>query len=117
LAYNPSAITEDIDVFASHAESPGGLRAQFEHFRDFPEDAEQNRESAMNKITTSVLVLGGDIYPALGGDFPGNFALTSTQALAANVTGVTVPFSRTLDSRRAAWFCDRSAVQILWEQY
>ena len=94
LAYNPSAITEeDIDVFASHAVSPGGLRAQFEHFRAFPEDAEQNRESAQNKITTPVLVLGGDIYPALGGDFPGNFALTSTQALAANVTGVTVPLS------------------------
>jgi pimeloyl-ACP methyl ester carboxylesterase len=94
LAYNPSAITEeDIDVFARHAESPGGLRAAFEHFRAFPEDAEQNRESAQNKITTPVLVLGGDIYPALGGDFPGNFALSSTQALAANVTGVTVPLS------------------------
>jgi pimeloyl-ACP methyl ester carboxylesterase len=37
-----------------------------------------------------VLVLGGDIYPALGG---GNFATTSTQALAANVTGITVPLS------------------------
>jgi hypothetical protein len=40
-----------------------------------------------------VLVLGGDIYPGLGGDFPGNFALSSTQALAANVTGITVPLS------------------------
>jgi pimeloyl-ACP methyl ester carboxylesterase len=40
-----------------------------------------------------VLVLGGDIYPALGGDFPGNFALASTQALAENVTGITVPLS------------------------
>jgi pimeloyl-ACP methyl ester carboxylesterase len=39
------------------------------------------------------LVLGGDIYPALGGDLPGNFALSSTQALAANVKGVTVPLS------------------------
>ena len=32
-----------------------------------------------------VLVLGGDIYPALGGDYPGNLALNSTQALAANM--------------------------------
>ena len=24
-----------------------------------------------------VLALGGDIYPALGGDLPGNFALSS----------------------------------------
>jgi pimeloyl-ACP methyl ester carboxylesterase len=94
LAYNPSAITEeDIDVFASHVSAPGGMRAALEHFRAFPIDAEQNKESAKAKITMPVLVLGGDIYPALGGDFPGNFALSSTQALAANVTGVTVPLS------------------------
>jgi pimeloyl-ACP methyl ester carboxylesterase len=94
LAYNPSAITEeDIDVFASHAKGPGGMRGQFEHFRAFPMDAEQNKESAKNKITMPVLVLGGDIYPALGGDYPGNFALSSTQALASNVTGITVPLS------------------------
>jgi pimeloyl-ACP methyl ester carboxylesterase len=94
LAYNPSAITEeDIDVFTSHDSAPGGMRAGFEYFRAFPLDAEQNRESAKAKITMPVLVLGGDIYPALGGNFPGNFALSSTQALAANVTGVTVPLS------------------------
>jgi pimeloyl-ACP methyl ester carboxylesterase len=94
LAYNPSAISEvAIDVFAAHAKAPGGLRAQFEHFRAFPMDAEQNKESAKSKITMPVLVLGGDIYPALGGDYPGNFALSSTQALAANVTGITVPLS------------------------
>jgi pimeloyl-ACP methyl ester carboxylesterase len=94
LAYNPSAITEeDIDVFASHVSAPGGMRAAFEHFRAFPIDAEQNKESAKDKITMPVLVLGGDIYPALGGDFPGNLALSSTQALAANVTGVIVPLS------------------------
>lgn len=94
LEYNPYAITEeDIDAFVSHAVAPGWLRSQFEHFRAFPVDAEQNKESAKNKITMPVLVLGGDIYPALGGDFPGNFALASAQALAANVTGITVPLS------------------------
>jgi pimeloyl-ACP methyl ester carboxylesterase len=94
LAYNPSAITEEaIDVFASHAASPGGLRGGFDHFRAFPQDAEQNRESARNKITTPILQLGADIYPALGGDFPGSFGLSSTQAVAANVTGVIVPLS------------------------
>jgi pimeloyl-ACP methyl ester carboxylesterase len=94
LAYNPSAITEEaIDVFASHAASPGGLRGGFEYFRAFPEDAEQNRQSAQNKITTPVLQLGGDIYPALGGDLPVSFGLSSTQAVAANVTGVIVPLS------------------------
>jgi pimeloyl-ACP methyl ester carboxylesterase len=94
LAYNPSAISEEaIDVFVAHAKAPGGLRAQFEHFRAFPMDAEQNKESAKSKITMPVLVLGGDIYPALGGDYPGNFALDSTKALAANVTSITVPLS------------------------
>ena len=34
-----------------------------------------------------------DIYPALGGDYPGNFALDSTKALDTNVTGITVPLS------------------------
>jgi pimeloyl-ACP methyl ester carboxylesterase len=47
----------------------------------------------INAKSIPVLVLGGDIYPALGGDFPRNFALSSTQALASNVTGVTVPLS------------------------
>lgn len=40
-----------------------------------------------------MLALGGDIYPALGGDLPGNFAYSSLQSLAANVKGVTVPLS------------------------
>src|SRR5215213_2364629 len=58
LAYNPSAITEeDIDVFASHVSAPGGMRAALEHFRAFPIDAEQNKESAKDKITKPVLVL------------------------------------------------------------
>ena len=94
LAYDPSAISEEaIDVFANNAKKPGALRASFEHFRAFPADAEQNKESANNKITMPVLVLGGDIYPALGGDYPGNFALESMPALATNVTGITVPLS------------------------
>ena len=47
----------------------------------------------LNAKSIPVLVLAGNIYPALGGDFPGNFALSSTQALASKVTGVTVPLS------------------------
>ncbi len=94
LAYNPSAITEkDIDIFANHFAAPGTAHGAFEHFRAFSVDAEQNKESAKNKITMPVLALGGDIYPALGGDIPGNFALSSLQSLATDVKGVTVPFS------------------------
>ena len=94
LAYNPSAITEkDIDIFASHFSAPGTARSAFEYFRAFPIDAEQNKESAKTPITIPVLALGGDIYPGLGGDIPGNFAASSLQSLATNVTGVTVPLS------------------------
>jgi pimeloyl-ACP methyl ester carboxylesterase len=94
LAYNPSAITEeDIDIFANHFSSPGTAHGAFEHFRAFPVDAEQNKESAKTKITMPVLVLSGDIYPALGGDLPQDIMLSSMQALAQNVRGITVPLS------------------------
>ncbi len=95
LAYNPDAITEeDREKYVSHYSSPGGMRAGFEYYRAFSQDAEDNKESAaMGKLTMPVLVLSGDIYPALGGDFPGNTTLNSTQALAENVKGVIVPFS------------------------
>ncbi|MGZ5548512.1 MAG: alpha/beta fold hydrolase, partial [Nitrososphaeraceae archaeon] len=94
LAYNPSAITEeDIDIFANHFSSPGTAHGAFEHFRAFPVDAEQNKESAKTKITMPVLVLSGDIYPALGGDLPQDMMLSSMQALAQNVQGITVPLS------------------------
>ena len=76
-----------------HVSGPGGLKGAFDHFRAFPIDALQNKESATHKITIPVLVLGGEFYPALGGHLPGNFALESTQKLATNVNGVTVPLS------------------------
>jgi pimeloyl-ACP methyl ester carboxylesterase len=95
LAYNPYAITQaDIDEFVGHYSAPGGMRAGFEYYRAFSQDAEDNKESAANgKLTIPVLVLSGDIYPALGGDLPGSTTLKATQALAENVTGVIVPLS------------------------
>jgi hypothetical protein len=47
----------------------------------------------MGKLTMPGLVLSGDIYPTLGGDFSVGITLNSTQALAENVQGVIVPFS------------------------
>ena len=94
LAYNPEAINEaDIDTYVSSYSAPGGMRAGFEYYRAFPLNAEQNKALSETKLQMPVLALGGDIYPALGGDAPGNFALDSTQGLAENVTGVTVPNS------------------------
>jgi hypothetical protein len=39
------------------------------------------------------LVLGGHIYPALGGVLSVKFALNTTQELASNVKGIIVPLS------------------------
>jgi pimeloyl-ACP methyl ester carboxylesterase len=69
------------------------MRAGFEYYRAFPVNAEQNKVLSETKLQIPVLALGGDIYPALGGDAPGNFALDSTQGLAENVKGVIVPLS------------------------
>jgi pimeloyl-ACP methyl ester carboxylesterase len=97
LAYNPSAITQaDIDEFVSHYSAPGGMRAGFEYYKAFPQNAKDNIELAATvKLTIPVLVLSGDIYPVLGGDIHGSMTLNSIQslALAANVQGVIVPYS------------------------
>jgi pimeloyl-ACP methyl ester carboxylesterase len=94
LAYNPEAITQDdIDEFVKHYSTPGSMRAGFEYYRAFPIDAEQNKETAKSKITTPALALSGDIYPALGGDVPGNPVLDSIKPLAVNVSGTVVPLS------------------------
>ena len=68
----------------------------------------------LNAKSIPVLVLAGNIYPALGGDFPGNFALSSTQALASNVTGVTVPLSGHWISEERATICYGAACTVLW---
>ena len=97
LAYNPSAITKaDISEFVSHYSAPGGMRAGFEYYRSFPQDAKDNVElAATAKLTMPVLVLAGDIIPALGGDVPGSMTLNSIQALAlaTNVQDIIVPYS------------------------
>jgi pimeloyl-ACP methyl ester carboxylesterase len=94
LAYNPEAINEaDIDKYVSSYSASGGMRAGFEYYRAFPINEEQNKVLSETKLQMPVLAIGADIYPALGGDFPGNITLNSTQALAANVTGITVPLS------------------------
>jgi pimeloyl-ACP methyl ester carboxylesterase len=94
LAYNQEAITEaDIDKYVSSYSASGGMRAGFEYYRAFPVNAEQNKVLSETKLQIPVLALGGDIYPALGGDAPGNFALDSTQGLTENVKGVIVPLS------------------------
>ena len=52
LAYNPAAITQDaINQYVSHYSAPGGMRAGFEYYRAFPQDAIQNMNYSKTKLT------------------------------------------------------------------
>src|SRR6476646_1786197 len=43
LPFNPAAITQtDINEYVTHYSAPGGMRAGFEYYRAFPQDAIQN---------------------------------------------------------------------------
>lgn len=60
LSYNPAAFTEaDVDEYVRCYSSPGGMRAGFEYFRNFPEDSKQNKEYFKRKLSMPVLALGG----------------------------------------------------------
>jgi pimeloyl-ACP methyl ester carboxylesterase len=94
LTYNPSAITKaDIDEYVSHYSSPGGLRAGFEYYRAFPQDAIQNQNYSKTKLTMPVLALGGSFIPVLGGNVTMPSIIYGMKILAQNVTGITVPNS------------------------
>ena len=94
FAYNPAAITQaDIDEFVSHYSAPGGMRAGFEYFRAFPQDAIENMNYSKTKLTMPVLAVGPSSAPGFGGNVTTNVALYSMQALAQNVRGVQVPNS------------------------
>src|SRR5918999_1407535 len=94
LAYNPAAITQaDINEYVSHYSSPGGMRAGFEHYRAFPEDAIQNQNYSKTKLTMPVLALGGGYIPTFGGNITMPTVIYGMEILAENVTGITVPNS------------------------
>jgi pimeloyl-ACP methyl ester carboxylesterase len=94
LTYNPSAITQaDVDEYVSHYSSPGGLRAGFEYYRAFPQDAIQNQNYSKTKLTMPVLALGGAFIPVLGGNITMPSIIYGMKVLAQNVTGIIVPNS------------------------
>jgi pimeloyl-ACP methyl ester carboxylesterase len=94
LAYNPAAITQaDINEFVSHYSAPGGMRAGFEYYRAFPQDAIENQNYSKTKLSMPVLAVYGSYYPAFGGNVTINPALYSMKALAQNVRGIQIPNS------------------------
>ena len=93
LAYNPSALTPDINEFVSHYAAPGGMRAGFEYYRAVPQDAVENQNYSKTKLTMPVLAVGGSYYPVYGGNVTSNSVLYAMKALAQNVRGIQVPNS------------------------
>jgi pimeloyl-ACP methyl ester carboxylesterase len=94
LAYNPAAITQaDINEYVSHYSAPGGMRAGFEYYRAFPQDAIQNMNYSRIKLTMPVLALGGGYIPTFGGNITMPTIVYGMQQLAQNVQGIKVPNS------------------------
>jgi len=94
LPFNPAAITQtDINEYVSHYSAPGGMRAGFEHYRAFPQDAIQNLNYSKTKLTMPVLALGGGYIPTFGGNIAMPTIIYGMKLLAQNVTGITVPNS------------------------
>ena len=94
LTFNPAPITQtDINEYVTHYSAPGGMRAGFEYYRAFPQDAIQNMNYSMAKLTMPVLALGGGYVPTFGGNITMPTIIYGMKILAQNVQGITVPNS------------------------
>jgi pimeloyl-ACP methyl ester carboxylesterase len=82
---DPSAL--DLDTFAAAYEQPGAMRAGFELYRAFDQDASDNRAAlaAAGKLTIPVLAVGGEKSTS------GALVEAMMREVADDVTGVIVP--------------------------
>lgn len=79
--YNPASFTEaDINEYVRTYAAPGTMRAGFEYYRAFDEDAKQNQEYAKTKLKMPVLAIGG-------ANSLGDFLYQQLQEVAENVEG------------------------------
>ena len=69
------------------------MRAGFEYYRAFPQDAIQNMNYSKTKLTMPVLALGGGYNPAFGGNLTMPIIAYSMKIAAQNVQTVVVPNS------------------------
>src|ERR1044072_4693007 len=94
LAYNPAAITQAaINEYVSHYSAPGGMRAGFEYYRAFPQDAIQNQNYSKTKLTMPVLALGGGYLPLFGGNITMPSVAYGMKLVAQIVQTIIVPNS------------------------
>ncbi|GAA3122521.1 alpha/beta fold hydrolase [Streptosporangium carneum] len=85
---DPSAISEaDLDVYVSAYSAPGAMRAGFELYRAFDQDARDNRAAleSEGKLTVPVLAVGGAASTS------GSLVEEMMKEVAENVVGCVVP--------------------------
>ena len=88
--YNTSGITqEDLDTYVAAYSAPGAMRAGFELYRAFDQDAADNRAALerSGKLTMPVLAVGGTTSTS------GSVMAEMMREVAEDVTGVRVPGS------------------------
>jgi pimeloyl-ACP methyl ester carboxylesterase len=86
--FDPSAIAgEDFDVFVDAYSAPGAMRAGFELYRAFDQDARDTRAALERhgKLTVPVLAVGGAISTS------GDVVEEMMREVAADVTGIRIP--------------------------
>lgn len=76
----------DRRFYARAYAQPGGMRAGFEYFRNFEQDAKDFEQFAKTKLSMPVLVLTGE-------KASGNFLIEQAKLVASDVKGVVVPGS------------------------
>jgi pimeloyl-ACP methyl ester carboxylesterase len=76
----------DRRIYAKAYAQPGGMRAGFEYFRNFEQDAQDFEQFGKTKLSMPVLVLTGE-------KASGNFLIEQAKLVASDVKGVVVPGS------------------------
>lgn len=80
---NHSIKEADRKLYAASYAQPGGMRAGFQYFKFFPQDAEQFAELGKTKVTMPMLVLAGE-------KSGGEFLINQARQVADNVDGQVV---------------------------
>ena len=88
FAANPKRSVPEADrqIYAAAYAQPGGMRAGFEYFRNFAQDAEDFARFGSTKLSMPVLVLTGE-------KASGPFLIEQARLVATNVNGIIVPGS------------------------
>jgi pimeloyl-ACP methyl ester carboxylesterase len=83
---NHSVPEEDSQFYAAAYAQPGGMRAGFEYFRNFEQDAADFQRMAQNKLTMPVRVISGE-------KSGGTFLIDQVKLVASDVQGTVIPGS------------------------